>query len=467
MKKLSMAMMLCCLSVSVANGQGNGNNNNNGNNNANGNAGGIRIDVDGIVTPNFSKDPTGRLSLKRRTVAAKQHLPADMNQESPLRSISLVRLEEEYRQLTDSGKAIPPEMFYLAGLKQIEYIFVYPESKDVVIAGPAEGFAPDDLGRVVGLNSNRPILRLDDLIVAFRAVAAGEVIGCSIDPVPERMANLQRYLKANSNATSVARAQARYREMADVLGLQTITVFGVPEETHFAQSLVEADIRMKFISMGLQKPRVRGFKSHLSFLKPNGNSMQRWWIVPLYNTFQTSADGNAYQLLGQRAQLLSEDEEVNSRGERSTAPTTQVSTTAYAKHFTAKFPQLAEAVPALAELQNVFDLCVTAAIVNEKGLADRVGWTMDLFLDEEAAKVPKAKVPKQIHSAYAYKSSRRLLLGQVAGGVTFHPRRLARELSMETARSNELEQKRIGSGSNAPRPENHVWWWESTEAADR
>lgn len=455
MKKLSLLMLVVfCLPVSVAIGQGNGGGNNNGN------AGGIRIDVEGVVTPQFSRDPTGQLTLKRRMAAALQNLPADMNRESALRSISLVRLEKEYRRLQEQGEAVPPEMFYLAGLQRIDYIFVYPESRDIVIAGPAEGFAPDDLGRTVGVKSHRPAIRLDDLIVALRAVATVDFIGCSIDPVPERIVDLQRYIKANSGATTVARAQAKYQEMANVLGLQTISVFGVPEDTHFAQSLVEADIRMKLISIGLQDPRVRGFKSHLAFLRPNGNSMQRWWFIPLYDAFQKSADGNAYRLLGQRAQLLTEDEVTDARGERSAAPTTQVSTAAYAKHFTAKFPQLAEAVPAFAELQNLFDLCIAASIVREKGLADRVGWKMDVFLNQDVTVVPSADVPKQIPSSYAYKSSRGMLLGQVSGGVTFRLKHVVRDLSIETESSGELQQRAVEAGGERARPEAHVWWWD-------
>jgi hypothetical protein len=121
---------------------------------------------------------------------------------------------------------------------------------------------------------------------------------------------------------------------------------------------------------------------------------------------------------------------------------------------------LAEAVPALAELQNLFDLCITASIVREKGLADRVGWKMDVFLDENVAVVPKADVPKQIPSSYSYKTSRRMVLGQVSGGVTYHPRSVIRELSIEMESSGELEQRLVEAGGERARPEGHVWWWD-------
>ncbi|MBD3673139.1 MAG: DUF1598 domain-containing protein [Planctomycetaceae bacterium] len=463
-RNFALVLVVLCLPASDVLGQNNG-----GGNNNNGNAGGIRIDANGIVTPKFSEDLTGRLSLQRRMAVAQQFLPADINRTSKLRNVSLVRLEKEYRRLKEQGKAIPPEMLYLAGLQRIDYIFVYPDSKDIVISGPAEGFAPDDLGRVVGLKSRRPTLRLDDFIVALRTVVKEDVIGCSIDPVPERVLALKRYLQLNSGATDVARAQAKYKEMAGVLGMQKIVVFGVPDNSHFAQALVEADIRMKLIAIGLQDPGLRGFKSHLEFLKPNGNSLQRWWMIPLYDSLQQSEDGNAYQLVGQRVQMLSEDEEVNARGERIATANTRVSTTAYAKYFTSKFPQLAEAVPAFAELQNLFDLCIMASIVREKDLAKRVDWKMDIFLDEDFMELPKADVPKQIQSSYSYKTSQRMVLGQVSGGVTYRSRNTLNSVPVEQESSGKLKEllEKVGEKKQSgdreghqAEPQKQTWWWD-------
>ena len=53
----------------------------------------------------------------------------------------------------------------LAGLLRVRYVFYYPESKDIVLAGPAEGWVPDASGRVVGITSGRPVLQLQDLAV--------------------------------------------------------------------------------------------------------------------------------------------------------------------------------------------------------------------------------------------------------------------------------------------------------------
>ena len=60
-------------------------------------------------------------------------------------------------------------MRYLAGLLRVRYVFYYPDSKDIVLAGPAEGWVPDPAGRIVGITSRRPVVQLQDLVVALRA----------------------------------------------------------------------------------------------------------------------------------------------------------------------------------------------------------------------------------------------------------------------------------------------------------
>ena len=42
-------------------------------------------------------------------------------------------------------------MLNLAGLTRLEYVFCMPDTKDIVIAGPAEGWAPDSSGRIRGI----------------------------------------------------------------------------------------------------------------------------------------------------------------------------------------------------------------------------------------------------------------------------------------------------------------------------
>ena len=62
----------------------------------------------------------------------------------------------------------PTPIKYLAGLQRIHYVFVYPEQKDIVLVGPGEGWKVDAKGNVVGITTGRPVMLLDDLLVALR-----------------------------------------------------------------------------------------------------------------------------------------------------------------------------------------------------------------------------------------------------------------------------------------------------------
>ncbi|VAX37539.1 hypothetical protein MNBD_PLANCTO02-2125 [hydrothermal vent metagenome] len=422
-------------------------------------AGGIIIDANGVVKSFFQKGRSTPLLKKKQVAFAKKNFSTDLVAKSSLRKISLVRLEKEIQKQLAAGKKLTNEVKYLAGLQRIDFVFVYPDKKDIVIAGLAEGFAPDPFGRAVGIYSGRPTIQLDDLLVALRALQKGDKIGCSIDPKKERLAALEKYIKYNSNPSSTAVAQRRYFEMAQVLGMQDIKTWGVPKDSHFALTLVEADLLMKRISMGLDPSHVRKFRTHLSMLGRRGNSIQRWWFSPLYKPFQTTNDKTVFQFNGQRAQLLSQ-EEVTQMGNRSNASTTRLSTVKYAKLFTKRFPKLAKKNATFADLQNLIDLSVLAALFKQEGLPEKVAWKMELFLDNEKLVVQKYNVPREVHSIFSYKmSGRSMVTGLVGGGVVLHPYQTLRALEQNPEQAKGLQEKH-NAASQKETSNKHPWWWD-------
>ena len=56
----------------------------------------------------------------------------------------------------------------LAGLYRIRCVFVYPDSGDIVLAGPAGDWRQGPEGTIVNAETGLPVLRLDDLVVVFR-----------------------------------------------------------------------------------------------------------------------------------------------------------------------------------------------------------------------------------------------------------------------------------------------------------
>ncbi|MBT6158289.1 MAG: DUF1598 domain-containing protein [Planctomycetaceae bacterium] len=423
-------------------------------------AAGIHIDAKGVVQPVFVSRKSVALSRKRMDAIAKKLLSGDVNRPSKLRKVSLVRLEAACEDYVKQGKPAPPDMQFLAGVQRIDYLFVDLDGKDIVIAGPAEGYANDSSGRVVGLTSGRPPLRLDDLIVALRVLQRNQMIGCSIDPDQGRLASLQQYIKTNSSTTSTGIAQKRYRRMRNILGKQNVRLWGVAGETHFAEAMVEADYRMKLIALGLERPPVRSLTSHLQMVGSGGNSMQRWWFTPLYDAFNTTEDRDAFQFAGPRAQLMSQEEKVGPQGQRSDAPFTRISTQRFGKLFTAKFPELAARSPIFAELQNLIDLAVLAALLKKEQLPQKVDWKMSLFLDSAKAKTQLGNAPREVPSAVNYKKARRgMIVGLVGGGVTINADATVRAIEFKVDPAVRLGGLRTSALKNNS-SETHPWWWD-------
>uniref|UniRef100_A0A7C4LQ24 DUF1598 domain-containing protein n=1 Tax=Schlesneria paludicola TaxID=360056 RepID=A0A7C4LQ24_9PLAN len=427
--------------------------------NQNPNVGGITIDAEGLVRPGFLADQSSRLDRKRRQALAEKQLPAEANVFSACRKVSLPELERFVAAKLERGEPLADEVLCLAGLQRIEYLFVDPDRQDLVIAGPAEGFARDEGGRPRGVSTGRPTLLLDDLLVALRFVPQASEVGCSIDPQPANLAALQQFVARHSTPATPQVIEARYRKMAEILGRHDVRVDGVPADSHFGRTLVEADYRMKLISLGLEQP-LKGLRSHLSMVAAGSNSIQRWWFVPYYEGLYRSEDGLAYELVGQRAQLLSQDEVANASGDRFAAAVTQLSTQAFARQFTEKFAALADESPVFAELQNLIDWCVVAALIEREQLAVKVGWKRELFLDAARLPYQSGPAPRQTPAVFnTRRASAGMVVGLLSGGVTIVPRKLAQPAAFQTDVARRLVGVR-NEELSAPRSKTHPWWWD-------
>lgn len=427
--------------------------------NQNQNANGIVIDAEGVVRPALARDTSAAVARKQREAFVNEMLSSDLQAYSELRMVSLPRLERSIAAALDAGTPLTEEMQHLAGLQRIEFVFVNPDEHDVVLAGPAEGFAPDAGGRMVGLTTGRPPLKLDDLLAGWRAVLRGDAsIGCSIDPDEARLAALQDFAARNSSPTSAAGARRRFAQMAEVLGMENVDVWGVPQDSHFSRVLVEADYRMKRISLGAEPSGVRSVRSHLSLLTPSGNSMQRWWFAPLYDSITASDDGNAYQLAGQRVQLLSQEEHLAEDGSTTDAAFTRASTQKFAQLFTEHYEELAAASPVFAELQNLFDIAVVAALVRKQRVFERAGWRADLLLDAQRLPLEVVAAPRSVPSEAMTRPAQRGSMLGLVGGVTLDPFDVVDTLTTEgpEAEATAAQFQR----SSIPPQDEQRWWWD-------
>lgn len=419
----------------------------------NGFPGGIIINADGLINAAQGQRINPILEQRRLKMLAGKELQDGLNSTSELRKISLKQLDRELKSAIEAGEPPAFELQNLAGLTSIEYVVLDRDNDDVILAGPAEGFAATVGGRVIGVNSGRPTLQLDDLLVALRLKSDNQQLGCSFDPEPSRLAQANAFNAANTAPSSAAVAKQHFVQMANLLGTWNVTVFGIPDNCHAALTAVEADFELKRLALGLVKPKIRRFYSHLHYARPGENSMRRWWLAPRYNVIERSVDENIYRLSGPRLQLMSQDELVDLKGNRSDAAFKEVSAEKYTQQFNRHIKALCEQVPSFAATQNLFDLAVVSALIRRAQVEGKLTWTPSVLTDPDALPHQSYATPTQVPSMVNVKmTGRSLLIGLIGGGVTIVPNNVIN-------RTTELESDKLPNSlrhsSNTPN-----WYWD-------
>ena len=420
---------------------------------------GVLVDADGVLSKQIVNDPGGRLA-KERIAAAKASLNPDVTAFSKMRMISLNRLDAA---LQKRQGAPTEEMRRLAGLLRVRYVFYYPESNDIVIAGPAEGWYTDSTGRVVGITSGRPTIELQDLVVALRAFPPGgketDFIGCSIDPTQEGLAAMQSFLRSLGGRAVPGQEQYIVEGLHNCMGKQVVSVDGVEPTTHFAQVLVEADYRMKLIGIGMEKPPVRlaSFVDRANPKKSSANALQRWFFTPDYQCVRVSENGLAMELVGDGVKLVGENEAVTSGGERKQTMQENHASQAFVSDFTRKYSELADRSPIFAQLRNLIDLSVAAAFIQKEDYYGQSGWKLGMLGDEKQFSVETYNAPKLVDTAVAAKWKGNKLMTPVAGGVMIEATRALDEENLLSDKKNavgELQKNikiKLADGQ---------WWWD-------
>lgn len=463
---LALAMCLVMSIAPMALGQGFGGQQGGGGTIGTGTTSGVAVDADGVLRTMVQPDPTGELT-RQRAQQAWARLDADVAQPSNLRKISLTRLQRALAERMAKGGSADYEMRHLAGLTRIEYVFCYPDTGDIVIAGPAEAWGEAPNGRMLALESGRPVLLLDDLIVALRtfppdAHRDSPLIYCSIDPTPEGLTRMQQFLREHGHYTTRDPAHTQFfvNQLRDRLGQQVITVGGVSASTHFAQVMVEADYRMKLIGINLEQPPVR-LKSYVDRASPAQtarNAMARWYFVPDYECVRVSDDALAMRIEGDGVKLVGEDEIVGPNGQRQAAQSNNRASKAFVDAFTKVYPKLAEQSPVFAQLRNCIDLAVAAAFIQHQDYYGMVGWNPQLLTDEESFAVETYNAPREVASAVnaIWKGSR--LMTPIGGGVQMRPTQAIAPTSILEDADGGVAAARLAVELAELEP--NQWWWD-------
>ena len=419
-------------------------------------------------------DAAGVLKVQRfdvrlanqRLLAARQLAAAggnDVFTPSVNRRVSLTRLEKAIAARIDAGEAPDAAMGVLAGLTAIDRVYCLPETGEVIVEGPAGGFVEDPTGRFVNVQSGAPCVLLEDLVVALGAFPAGAAptpeIFCSIDPTPEGLRRMQTFLTSVGGRATPADTNSIVGGLRESLGYQTVTIAGVPANSHFARVIVEADYRMKLIGIGLERPPIpmRSYVARTNPAMVAAGALQRWYFEPSYDSVAVADDGLAMSIEGGTVRLVGEAEHVGSDGSRRAAGRTNRASQLWCQEFTEKFEQIAAAERVYAELAQLVDLAIVAAYFQKADFYGKANWTAAQLTNPSIVPVGEGPSIGQVATAVNAIWRGNRLMTPLGGGVHIAPSKALASESVSDGGETLSSARRETAAAIAMAER---WWWD-------
>jgi len=425
--------------------------------------GGVYVDTAGLLKKLPPSTDRSLIAVHRAGMEATKS--GDPRRDSTLRKVSLTRLEREAQLLHAQGKDPNEAMQTLAGLKRIKYILVYPESGDIVLAGPAGDWRRDGEGRYVD-GKGAPVLNLDDLVVTLRnAFTQKGRFGCSIDPRTDNLAAAKAVAeKWSKQALKPGQRTQWLNEFRTAMGRQDIVIYGIDPHTRAGRVLIEADYRMKLVGIGLEEGTL-GVSSYLNTVEvaKDGSlppmNVLRWWFTLNYDALSATESRDAFELRGPGVKVLSENEMLTERGERVHTGGSDELTKRFAESFTKHFDKLSTKYPIYAELRNVFDLSLVAAVIHSHDLPNQVNWHMTHFGPQGEYAPAMGPAPTEVDSVMNHRViGGRHVVAAVSGGVRVETDGLSAREAVKTDPYGSMASDR---GASQPKPmDRRTWWWD-------
>ena len=446
-------------------------NDNGGNGAINEFIGGVLIDTGGLlIKQSLSDQPEILKQLQREMISRATSRDRALQQEVALRKVSLTRLERVLQQRKMEGRKPTAAMRYFAGLRKIRYLFVFPETGEIVVAGPAGDWKFDQQGRAISKKTARPLLHLEDFITILRnQFGPRPGFGCSIYPTQANLLKTKTYLRDSKKIPlKVVGREKWIAQLRENLGNQRIDVYGVSSRSRVSRVMVEADYHMKQIGMGLE-PGVFGVTSYLKSIelgkgkKPPQMDILRWYFTIYRPSVKTNRQKNLFQFSGKSVQVLSENELLGKQGKRIHTGKSSHLNRKFARSFTKRYAALSRKYPIYADLNQLFDLALVAATMKQEQLPERVGWKLHYFLNSKECFVAEGIAPKKVASIVNHRviheqaARKRHIIVGVSGGVRVRPQAYLKKTKVQTDKNPLLDRQREYA---KPSPKIDSWWWD-------
>ena len=195
-----------------------------------------------------------------------------------------------------------------------------------------------------------------------------------------------------------------------------------PRDSRVARVILDADYKMKLI--GINRLEEGGIKSYFDLLPKSEqksgatNTALRWWLTMKYDAVLHSDDHHVFEIQGASVLCQSENEFITTQGNRVHTGKAQPTNQAFANGFTDKYAELCKEDFAFADLQNVFDLSLVAALLNHERVEGRFQWNAGVFAKGKEYQPKKFSEVQTVPSAVNYRIYKGgNIVVQAAGGV--------------------------------------------------
>lgn len=332
-------------------------------------------------------DPAGVVRTREVQAVGAKRAGHGKRHDASIIEVPLVALFAEARQQIDENGQLTDRVRFVHGLVEIQSVRLDREKKELWIVGRSDVFNVPPTGIPIGQETGRPVFLIEDIVVALRTAGPGRPMrpfGCSIDLPPDALPRAQEaanrlVAKQNYNPREIVRA------MEEAIGQQDVRIFGSTANTPFSFACVEADVRLKRLSLGLDPSPVKKVKSHLSLSKEKAAVYSRWWFVPDYGPILVSPEGDQFALSGPRLKVLASDSPTQ-------VSTPSASARKFAELMNANMDELCSAIPEFGRLRNLADIAVVSALISSDRLHEKVDWDASWVMNEFP--VPEVPVPE-------------------------------------------------------------------------
>jgi hypothetical protein len=174
-------------------------------------------------------------------------------------------------------------------------------------------------------------------------------------------------------------------------------------------------------------------------------------MAPNYDSVVHDPQGLAWQLKGQGVKCMTEEDHVDTDGQRRQTGKAGSAAQRWADSFTENFEALALADSTFGKLRNVMDLAVVTTLIEQQGMADKVSLDLPYLAGKHA--IEEFHAPTKVASQASFIKKGTNWVISVSGGVQIDP-------GAAIANQQTADLPVLGQGAAAARDQ--AWWWDAT-----